>query len=139
MNREIRDRWVAALRSGDYQQGQHLLRAQTPDGDKLCCLGVLCELAVADGVIPEPVLKGQTWGQENDYYVYGDDEDGSLLPDVVARWADVKDASGAFDDNPIAAPPVDEQDDGYYLETLAGLNDEGKTFGEIAELIESYL
>jgi len=39
MNRIIRDRWIAALRSGEYQQGRELLR--TKDGT-FCCLGVLC-------------------------------------------------------------------------------------------------
>lgn len=33
--------WVAALRSGKYQQGLGCLRSL---GDKFCCLGVLCDL-----------------------------------------------------------------------------------------------
>lgn len=41
MKRELRDRWVEALRSGDYEQGQSFLR----NGNKFCCLGVLCEVA----------------------------------------------------------------------------------------------
>jgi hypothetical protein len=41
MNPEIKAKWVAALRSGEYQQGKAHL--QTGDG-KFCCLGVLCDL-----------------------------------------------------------------------------------------------
>ena len=39
---DLKAKWVAALRSGDYKQGQHYLK--TPD-DTYCCLGVLCEIA----------------------------------------------------------------------------------------------
>ena len=40
MEKELRDRWVAALRSGEYKQGKSALRR---DG-KYCCLGVLREI-----------------------------------------------------------------------------------------------
>jgi hypothetical protein len=38
---ELKARWVAALRSGKYEQGEEFLR----NNGKYCCLGVLCELA----------------------------------------------------------------------------------------------
>lgn len=41
MNQEIKKRWVAALRSGDYKQGTGALRNAD---NKFCCLGVLCDL-----------------------------------------------------------------------------------------------
>lgn len=40
MDSAIKAKWVAALRSGKYQQGQNYLRH---DGE-YCCLGVLCDL-----------------------------------------------------------------------------------------------
>jgi len=40
MNTEIKDKWITALRSGQYKQGKHRLR----DNDKFCCLGVLCDV-----------------------------------------------------------------------------------------------
>ncbi len=40
MKPEIKKKWVQTLRSGKFQQGQGCLR----QGDKFCCLGVLCEL-----------------------------------------------------------------------------------------------
>lgn len=48
MNAELRDKWVAALQSGDYIQGQGALRAPGPSGDTYCCLGVLCDLVAPD-------------------------------------------------------------------------------------------
>lgn len=39
MNPEIKSLWLAALRSGEYRQGQHDLLDS--DGNA-CCLGVLC-------------------------------------------------------------------------------------------------
>lgn len=48
MKKEIADKWIAALESGEYKQGQNVLRS---DDGFYCCLGVLCELAVKEGVI----------------------------------------------------------------------------------------
>lgn len=41
MKRELRDKWVAALRSGKYEQGQKTLVRD----NRYCCLGVLCDVA----------------------------------------------------------------------------------------------
>ena len=41
MNEEWRDKWVAALRSGQYRQGVGSL---TGPEDTYCCLGVLCNV-----------------------------------------------------------------------------------------------
>lgn len=38
---ELEDKWVAALRSGNWKQGTWSLK----NGDKYCCLGVLYEIA----------------------------------------------------------------------------------------------
>lgn len=46
---------VDALRSGEFQQGQNMLR--TPD-DKYCCLGVACEVARLNGI-------GIDWQEKN--------------------------------------------------------------------------
>lgn len=43
MNSELKAKWVAALRSGQYRQGKEALYA---DG-AYCCLGVLCRIAGA--------------------------------------------------------------------------------------------
>lgn len=49
---ERRQRWVDALRSGDYKQAKGVLKTETLEGDTAyCCLGVACELALPD--LPE--------------------------------------------------------------------------------------
>lgn len=45
MDADLKDRWLAALRSGTYAQGQGNLR----DATGFCCLGVLCDLVDPDG------------------------------------------------------------------------------------------
>lgn len=49
MNEELKQKWVTALRSGRYEQGQRLLR--TVD-DRYCCLGVLVDVADPEGWEP---------------------------------------------------------------------------------------
>lgn len=115
MKPEIKKYWIKALKSGDYQQGRHYLR----DGDKFCCLGVLCDLAEKAEVLSSTVIAGHagTW--------YRGRETGSkkVLPEEVLEWA------GIFNVNPLVGK-----------HTLAYANDaEGKTFTEIADLIEKYL
>jgi len=47
MNKEIKDKWVKALRSGEYKQGRLYLQRD----NLFCCLGVLCKvLDVPNGV-----------------------------------------------------------------------------------------
>ena len=43
MKKEIAEKWVAKLRSGEIKQGTGFLRRST--GER-CCLGVLCDMAV---------------------------------------------------------------------------------------------
>lgn len=53
--RKARRLWVKALRSGEYKQGYGYLHYKRGGKDKFCCLGVLCDLAVKNGVIEPPV------------------------------------------------------------------------------------
>lgn len=48
MNVEVQRRWVAALRSGEYEQTRGALNR---GGRRCCALGVLCELAAEDGAL----------------------------------------------------------------------------------------
>lgn len=41
MDQELKQKWVKALRSGEYQQGRYKLRSLD---DKYCCLRVLCSV-----------------------------------------------------------------------------------------------
>lgn len=50
MKAEVKSKWVAALRSGDYEQAQAVLRSYD---DKYCCLGVLCDVTHPEGWMDE--------------------------------------------------------------------------------------
>jgi hypothetical protein len=79
MNPDIKAQWVAALRSGEYQQGRSLLRRE----ECFCCLGVLCDLAVKAGVVswePPAGVNVQEGAQGCGNAV-------AALPNSVKRWA----------------------------------------------------
>ncbi len=79
MNKEIKARWVEALRSGNYEQGRYNLRHQ----NQFCCLGVLCDV-VKDEV-------GCNWlPAQDDFSGYRFDEADEILPVVVAEYADLQ-------------------------------------------------
>ena len=101
-------KWVRALRSGKYKQGRECLCV---DG-KFCCLGVVCELAIKAGV---RVKKSET---QEDGVRY--DEQACVLPTKVMEWVGLKDDEGRFGDG-----------------MLTSLNDSGKSFKQIARIIES--
>lgn len=122
MKEDIKKQWVDALRSGEYAQGRARLRNNR---DEFCCLGVLCDLAVKAGVIEGPI-------QSEDFedYVYS----GDILfpPHPVVKWA------GLSSSNPTLVVEEDEYGD-IQEYGAASLNDGGKTFEEIADLIEEKL
>ena len=79
------EKWVAALESGEYDQTAGRLR----NGDSFCCLGVACELAVKDGVIPPPVVDGE-------YFAYGERREIGVLPDEVRWWLHLRTQTGDY-------------------------------------------
>jgi hypothetical protein len=126
---EIRTAFTAALRSGKYPQGKTTLHNRSykseltgkeiPEG--FCCLGVLCELAVEAGVIAAPFLLS-----ESPSFVYGDEEqERAGLPRKVRKWSGINSSLGDY-----TTPDGREA-------ALAFDNDEGLTFDQIADIIES--
>lgn len=116
MNPDIKAQWVAALRSGEYKQGQ---RALSHSG-RYCCLGVLCELAVKAGAIERVTRTDGT-------YLYGSGENGWLLPSEVVDWAGVGSGNPRANGHELFA----------YNDGVAGVR--RHTFTEIADLIEEHL
>lgn len=117
MNPEIKTQWLEALRSGDYEQTDNYLHRP---GDGFCCLGVLCDLHMK-------ATDGASWEQEAETssgMTYPSEEGNhtTVMPEEVVKWA------GLPDENPYI--------DGIKSYTLAYLNDDGKTFNEIADVIE---
>lgn len=130
MNPEIKAQWVAALRSGTYDQGQDYLHTRN---DTYCCLGVLCDLAVKAGVIDEPQQdnSGDSWTYTSKNAAGGHDSSDTRLPEGVKEWA------GLSDMDPAIKGPVPET--GRYSVALADLNDNGMSFDDLSNLIEKYL
>lgn len=134
MNPEIKARWVAALRSGEYRQGDGFLRIhQADDSDLYCCLGVLCDLAVQDGLAFWSKPKSS---QAAASIVTQASRDCTGLPVPIREWAGLPAR---------AMTPELRHSDGA-LHWAAVFNDGDKTLGvskhsfeEIADLIEQQL
>jgi hypothetical protein len=60
--------------------------------DKYCCLGVLCEFTVREGVIHPPLPCVQ--GEFTDAYYY--DGNKNYLPLAVRQWAGLEDSVGEY-------------------------------------------
>lgn len=65
MNKELKQRWIEALRSGNYKQGRFCLRVKRYDS--FCCLGVLADLIDPNAWTKEPPLDQFKW---NDFSCY---------------------------------------------------------------------
>lgn len=128
---DIKAKWLTALRSGDYKQGQNYLHyTETYDGQKAdyyCCLGVLCDIAVKEGVV-------EVEEQSDDGVVrWAYDWSGTMPTSVVAKWAYATDSLNV-DRNAWLVPVSDR------LCSLSELNDDrGFSFAQIADVIERNL
>lgn len=136
MKEEIAKKWASALRSGKYDQGKYHLKIKNLESKKttFCCLGVLCELYCEEhkDVAREEIgscatltngVSSRSKGVNSLITFDGHDAE---LPQKVAEWADMKTSTGVL---------FDETE---YECSLSGLNDcDGKTFGEIADVIEA--
>lgn len=120
MNPEIKAKWIAALRSGEFTQGSGALRRA--DTDRFCCLGVLCELYRRDTGQGEWTKFSSRFPCVNEKMVFL----GALnvLPPAVSHWA------GLYgDNNPVVSGVC-----------LAQRNDDiGESFAEIADIIDAAL
>lgn len=136
MKEEIKQKWVSALRSGKYKPGRTYLSQIIFDGQtEYCCLGVLCDLAEKEGVV-RPVFSSSTGIAYATYYATGNDADRNTyaLPVAVMDWARLSSS------NPeVRASGHTEIGVVSCLVSLAKLNDDGKSFEEIARLIEEQL
>lgn len=129
MKRSVRDRWLAALRSDKYLQGQNYLQYQTADGKiRYCCLGVLCEI-----VDVKPVKFGVISAIFQDH----DAED---LPMLAAQRAGLNQRDPFIHLAQMGWHSPNEDTgiapEGY---TLANLNDSGLPFPQIADVIEFFI
>lgn len=115
MNPEVKEKWVAALESGEYKQGKQALK--TVEG--FCCLGVLCDIHAKE--------TGGEWENNRDLRIGTSDASylscEASLPQVVVAWAGLNSA------NPVVG--------GDYLAELNDRTDIG--FKGIAAIIKEKL
>lgn len=124
---EIIAEWVKRLRSGDYKQGQKRLGIKTLNGvESFCCLGVLCEMAVEEGVVRRTETKYPGDSGIITYY-YGDAESNNAQypPEPVVKWAGLGNPGGCYG----------EPGNGNALSYDNDRRD--MSFAEIADIIES--
>jgi hypothetical protein len=141
MDQSIKEKWVEALRSGDYEQGQGALRQkdQTENAEIFCCLGVLCDIV-------EDEVEGE-WSEWSDvtyqFVAYGaaisahKDRSTEVLPRFVQKHADLG------SEEPTVTVP-DDTGKQMMTVTLTELNDglsgfQQHSFDEIADAIERSL
>lgn len=110
MNPEVKQLWIDALLSGEYQQGKMALK----HGDDYCCWGVLCDIS------------GLGEWRMDGYGVLGYRVGEATMVGVpegaVLEWAGIKDR----------VPYNEDQ----LISSLASFNDADFTFKQIARLIE---
>jgi hypothetical protein len=130
-NQERIRKWVEALRSGEYMQAMGRLKrvVDITDHDTAvgyCCLGVVCDLSVKDGVghwagTAESPTVFRTESMAEEYH----------LPMPVADWLGLEvDTDGTSVEEGL------EGSDAQALEVLINLNDGGADFTVIADKIE---
>lgn len=115
--KEVKEAWVAALRSGDFKQGRGALAVIDGGSASHCCLGVLCELYVKDGgeLLVDNLEHHRRYNSQSHY-----------PPPEVIEWAGLASVDGSF---------FGETGDTNALDCL---NDNGVPFEDIADFIESH-
>jgi hypothetical protein len=116
MKGDLKEKWVRALRSGEYAQGKGLLREYNPvhKQDQFCCLGVLCDIVAKEGLEGEDGKKF-VWGDDDHAFIFRNDRSATELPPGLRRTVGVSDE---------------------LQYQLIALNDGGSNFGQIAKVIE---
>lgn len=130
MKQNIMKKWVKALRSGKFKQGIGTLKQYNrKEQVKYCCLGVLCELYNQEMKKKKKKTLPETTEDYNSQFIdwskcttFGDKA--FDLPKEVMKWSGVETSTGQL----------------WYtlgdLPSLSSLNDAGKKFKTIANIIE---
>lgn len=113
---EARKLWADALRSGEYKQGDGLLRYESNGQACYCCLGVACDL-YQKHVAPLDVEV-----RDNGITLYGGHT--AACPKPVAKWLNINNLGDLVTRL------------GKHR-CLAAMNDSGETFADIADVIDS--
>ena len=135
MNPEVKQKWIDALRSGDYEQGSEKLRSVSG----YCCLGVLCDIYSREHDTQWEFrgydeLSDETNPHPMDYWYF--DGHSEFLPESVMNWAGLK------THNPSVRVDIEDNfgdDNSFYTDEIANVNDSGYTFNDLSKIIEQQL
>ena len=134
IEREFKEKWLAALRSDEYRQ----IKSRLGDGlNGRCCLGVAADVAGVHNYLPEDYIEGN--GERAARRVHRMYEDfGYFAKDYPTGRVPLSDqvkADFPTDDMLVRMGGLDNQD----AIGLAQMNDEGSSFLEIADYIAEKL
>ena len=104
-------KWLAALRSGKYEQGKMFLKLD----NRFCCLGIACD--IVKNILNFPISNKLNVRSGN--YVTNYDGEDIGLPKTVQDYFKF----------------ISKQGGNYVATALSHLNDKGKTFQEIADIV----
>lgn len=140
MNKDLRQKWVEALRSGDYKQTGHVLRMEyhPEDGTGFCCLGVLADISTDGGIWNDCEMIERSEAGIEDLPVWFCKKVGLNSPTGRFRWDklseelrdEIMESIKIHHINPI--DPINMGN----TATLADLNDSKVPFALIAKIIE---
>lgn len=133
------DKWVAALRSGEYTQGKFSLKSE----DGFCCLGVACDIyAKETGLGKWQESTEEYLGKYSLSYNFINKEDKMIgkfcIPKEVMSWLGFEPTPQKIDFKLKRNLKITTPEETVDSRSLAYLNDHGATFTEIADAIESY-
>lgn len=124
----VKARWLEALRSGEYLQGRDVLAKRNREGEtSFCCLGVLCNLS--------PYSWDESYPGSSALSCRGFTQD---TPPRVSEWA-VGPWTGEYIATAVLSTgklPFFDREDRQVR--LAGCNDAGMPFEQIADLIDHF-
>ena len=115
MKKEIAGKWIEALRSGKYTQGKNFLNK---NNKYFCCFGVLCELALSEGLHIPKVPESYSSNCEKSL-IYKYDYNIQFLPVSVKKWAGINTSDPAL------------------AEEMISMNDQNSSFDKIADFIHA--
>ncbi|CAB4143226.1 hypothetical protein UFOVP434_99 [uncultured Caudovirales phage] len=129
MNQDYKKEWLAALRSGEYEQGNlYLRRNNSEDGYTFCCLGVLCDIYLKKNNL--------TWNDRPGNF----DKPFSELKSLPAEVTSVTGVTSLGYLGDKTSVEIEEKYNTGCYQALSGLNDVAKfSFPVIADIIEEYI
>jgi hypothetical protein len=142
LDANFKARWVAALRSGNYEQGQSVLHQVNNGEEQFCCLGVAC--AISPEVVTE-IVDDRT--DNRVLYAYTDTTSSNWnkhTGSLPQKMLDVFNFPGSADNAAGSVYVPDNAGSVYIPEIDASLvdlndSDDHLSFSQIADIIDYFL